>query len=133
MVCIYCMSKTKVSNSRPGKSRISSWRRRTCLNCHATFTTRETPEIENSFRVLYPNATLRPLLRDELFISIYRSLSHRKSALTDAAALTDTILRQVLPGLNGIVNIQEIISTSNEILSRFDKAAATFYSAHHNR
>lgn len=133
MVCIYCSSKTQVANSRPSKKSSSTWRRRQCLVCGAIFTTREQPDYHGSIRVSnITSKALRPFARDKLFVSIYLSLSHRKTALPDAEALTATIIGQlVAQSSNGIINVTEITATSLKTLNNFDRAGATFYAAHH--
>jgi len=70
--------------------------------------------------------------RDKLFISVYDSLRHRKSALSDAEALTVTIitkLRDILQ--DGILTKAQLVAISHETLERFDKTAATVYRAYH--
>lgn len=76
---------------------------------------------------------LEPFLRDKLFLSIHKSLSHRKTALGDASALTDTILARVLTASDrGIINLNDLRRASWQILAGFDKAAGVHYAAFHN-
>lgn len=133
MVCIYCHSKTRVTNSRSSKKHVSTWRRRQCAQCRAIFSTRERPDYEGSIRVASTSSeALEPFLRDKLFVSVFLSVSHRKTALEDASALTDTIITLLLAHYHaGIVKTSEIIETTAKILGNFDQAAATYYTAHH--
>lgn len=77
-------------------------------------------------------AGLAPFLRDKLFISIYDSLKHKKTALSDATALTDTITSKLLKRVNnGTIQKTDITSVVVEVLGRFDITAATYFTAYH--
>ena len=131
MVCPYCSHDTRVTNSRPQLRTNSIWRRRLCSSCGALFTSTEHIDLEKSVMVEV-NGRLQPFLRDKLFASIYDSLRHRKTALSDATALTDTVIIKVL-GLisDGQIEASVITSQTSEILKRFDQAAAVHYAAYH--
>lgn len=131
MVCIYCSGGTQVINSRLRKRRNTVWRRRRCLICATIFTTSES--IELSQTILIQNKTaVEPFSRDRLFISIYESLKHRKSALLDASGLCDTIIQAILlKHENGSVQSSVIVAATLAVLERFDAAAATHYQAFH--
>lgn len=131
MVCIYCGKNTKVTNSRPQLRSNTIWRRRHCSACRAVFTTVEQSDLEKSLAVQSPDG-LAPFLRDKLFISVYESLKHKKTALSDATALTDTITSRLLKHVNnGTIQKTAITSVAVEVLSRFDKTAATYFTAYH--
>lgn len=130
MVCLYCANQTAVANSRLQKKSNHIWRRRKCLHCRAVFTTIEAPDLQTGLSVYHQNS-YKPFYRDKLFISIYESLKHRKAALTDATALTDTVLLHLQPVINGTVDRDRIVSTVLGVLQRFDKVAATHYGAYH--
>ena len=133
MVCIYCEHKTKVNNSRTSVKAGRTWRRRECLECHSVFTTREQAELDGAISVLGTNDALQPFSRDKLFISLHRSLSHRKKALSDAGELADTIITRLLNlQIKGALKKELIVTTSTEVLNRFDVAAGTHYTAHHS-
>lgn len=133
MVCIYCSGKTKVSNSRSSARELSTWRRRRCLECGATVTSREHLDYSSAMSVKTKNGRLSPFLRDKLFLSLSNSLSHRKTAVTDASVLTDTVIHRLLMvQQRGLLTRDHIIYESGEVLQRFDKAAATHYVAHHS-
>jgi transcriptional repressor NrdR len=131
MVCLYCDTKTGVINSRHQKKTNRVWRRRSCTQCNALFTTTETIDTLTSLLVQTAN-DLRPFSRDYLLLSIYDSLKHRKTAITDATALTDTIFSLVLSrSKQPVIQRNSIVDASLEVLNRFDKVGATHYGAFH--
>lgn len=131
MVCIYCQHDTNVVNSRLQKKLNQVWRRRGCNNCGSVFTTHETANLLTALAVTYKN-TYQPFSRDKLFLSINDSLKHRKTALRDATALTDTIISKLYAcTASGSLDKSQIVSTVHSVLNRFDKTAATFYEAYH--
>jgi transcriptional repressor NrdR len=110
------------------------WRRRQCLSCGAVFTTEETAHYPLSWLVKQRSGTLEPFQRDKLFVSVYNSCQHRKTALTDAGSLTDTIIGRLLSqSKGGMLDYQVILQTAQVTLARFDKAAAVHYQANHYR
>ena len=132
MVCVQCGGKTSVENSRPQVRTNRVWRRRQCQACNTVFTTEESIDYSGSWRVKYPNGSLRPFVRDKLLLSLNRSCQHRKTALTDAQGLTDTVIKKLLTQTDdGIINSQSIIQITQVSLNRFDKAASVHYSAFH--
>ena len=132
MVCIYCSGKTKVTNSRASKRIPGTWRRRQCFTCQAVFTSREGADLTQSHIVKHHNSFLEPFSRDVLFISVYESCKHRKTAPQDATALTDTIITALLHGpAQGELSTTLITNTISSILDKFDPVAATFYRAYH--
>lgn len=131
MVCPYCVNETKVINSRPQKRINRIWRRRTCMACATTFTSVEAIDLAGNITVKDAKA-LRPFQRDKLFISVYDSLKHRKTALQDATGLTDTVISKLMPSMkDAVLSKTDIIIITTDVLKRFDKAAATFYTAYH--
>lgn len=133
MVCIYCgsLSKTTVVNSRTSAKTSTTWRRRNCSACGSIFTTREYLDYTGALGV-QKNDTLKPFQRDYLFVSVYNSLSHRKTALSDATELTDTIIKSLLKlQTNGVLSNRHITETTADTLQRFDLVAATYYQARH--
>lgn len=78
------------------------------------------------------NGSLQPFLRDRLFADVYDSLKHRKTALKDATGLTDTIVSIALNDTrDGVISRDEISKTCASVLGRFDKIAATYFTAYH--
>lgn len=78
------------------------------------------------------NNRLQPFQRDELFLSLYESLKHRKTALTDAIGLTDTIINMLCTQINNaVLDKPTIINATTQTLHKFDKIAVTHYTAFH--
>ncbi len=131
MVCIYCSKGTKVTNSRHQKRSNHVWRRRTCLSCGAVFTSLEAVDLRGSIQVEGQEG-LEPFQRDKLFMSIFDSLKHRKTAVSDATALTDTILGKLQHSMQKVsIKKPEIAKISLDVLLKFDRVAATHYQAFH--
>jgi transcriptional repressor NrdR len=131
MVCIYCGGGTKVTNSRPQKRMNAIWRRRQCLRCGAIFTTTEAADLLRSWRI-QKKSVLEPFSRDNLFVSIYDSLKHRKTALEDASGLTDTVINKCLEHVaNATLDRDDLVTVAAQTLKHFDKAAASHYTAFH--
>ncbi len=64
-------------------------------------------------------------------LSVYLSILHRKTALTDSTALTDTILPIVVAhSSRGVIDQKEVFKITLDVLTNFDKAGATYYQAH---
>ena len=131
MVCIYCKSGTQVTNSRLQRRLNHVWRRRKCLSCGTIFTTTELVETSSLLTVQNGNNS-EPFSRDKLFISVYTSLKHRKTALTDATALTKTIIVHVCAQHNQtIIQRDNIVREVIKVLGRFDPAAKVYYTSFH--
>lgn len=130
MFCIFCKNQTKVTNSRSSKKTASKWRRRQCLSCKKTFSTKELPDINLSVKVK-SGTTIKPFLDDKLFLSITNALSHRKDRLRDSRELTDTVISKLLPFKNTTVDRKEIIDITYTVIRRFDNAGAVYYKSHH--
>jgi transcriptional regulator NrdR family protein len=132
MVCIYCGSDTKVTNSRPQKRSNQIWRRRECLQCHAVFTTGEVAQYDSAWRVKDANGNLQAFSRDKLFLSLHHVCQHRTTSLADAAGLTDTVIKKLAPhASDGIINRLNIIQAVQVSLNRFDQVASLQYQALH--
>jgi transcriptional regulator NrdR family protein len=73
-----------------------------------------------------------PFSRDKLFLSLYRSLQHRKTAVDDAAALTETVIKKVSASVtDGVIKASAVTAAAQVALNRFDKAASIHYQAFH--
>lgn len=131
MNCPYCKSDSKVSNSRPTAKGTQIWRRRTCKSCGQIWTTQEVIDLTTSHQVTSQNNHSEPFSRDKLFLSIKDACAHRKSALADATALTDTVLSQVLRQNTTVLSEQQLIDITNSVITRFDKTASAVYRAKH--
>ncbi len=133
MVCVYCSGPTQVINSRWQKRLNRIWRRRRCKSCASVFTTNEAPDNALAFRVA-SSGSLQAFDRDKLFISIYDSLRHRPSPLEDARSLTATVTSRLSKKAHrATIELTDIIVTTADTLKRFDRAAYTYYTAHHPR
>lgn len=132
MVCIHCGEETHVINSRPQKRLNQIWRRRQCKACQAIFTTEETVRYEAAWLVSDGQGHLKPFSRDKLLLSLYKSCEHRKTALVDAGALTETMIKKLLGQVeNSVINRTALIQTVQVMLNRFDRAASVHYAAYH--
>jgi transcriptional regulator NrdR family protein len=133
MVCVYCSAETNVINSRHQKRTNSVWRRRQCTACKAVFTSIEKNVYENSLSFKHDKKSIAPFMRDILFVSIYDACRHRHDAISDATALTDTILGEMQhsQSTQGIIERNDLIQTASNVLRRFDTAAYVHYQAYH--
>lgn len=132
MVCVNCMGPTRVINSRAQKRSNQVWRRRQCLRCKLVFSTEERVQYENVWLVIDPFGTLSPFSHDKLLLSLYRSCRHRQTALSDAAALSETIIQRLQPKFTeGHISSQTIVQVSQVALNRFDRVASINYEANH--
>lgn len=131
MVCPYCETKLIVSNSRPQKRTNSVWRRRSCPNCLNIFTTVEQIDPVQAWLFQTSSKASEPFQRDVLFISVYESLRHRKTADTDATALTATIISHLNRDPYPIKLRKQVVHLTHQVLEHFDQAAATAYQAYH--
>ena len=133
MVCVHCRSDTQVINSRLQKKANQVWRRRKCGTCGAIFSSREVAQYELVWLVRSHKA-LQPFNRDKLLLSIYASCQHRPSALSDASALTETVINKLLfNATDGVLEAPAIAQTVQVALNRFDKAASVHYQAFHRK
>lgn len=132
MVCINCSSNTQVINSRLQKRANAVWRRRQCRKCQLVFTTHEAADYSALWRVTGDNLVLSPFCRDKLFLSLYKSLQHRPSALEDAGGLTDTLISNLArQNFDSLMTTKLIADEAKKLLERFDSAASTHYRAFH--
>lgn len=132
MVCYKCSTETQIINSRLQKRSNDVWRRRKCYQCHMIFTTHESTDFTALWRVTNVKVALMPFYRDKLFLSLYSSLQHRPTALTDAGGLTTTILAKLTPVVvDGLLQSSSIVQIASVALHRFDSAASVHYQAFH--
>lgn len=128
MVCVYCQSKTKTTNSRR-RADGSVWRRHHCLRCQADFSSREEADLEASHRVLKRNGDTEPFYREKLFWGLVRALEHRPLAAIDAGALTSTITARLLALHKPLITSADIYAQALDCLEHFDGAALARYQA----
>lgn len=96
--------------------------------CDTVFSTSEAADYSKS--LLVHNKSLVAFDRDRLFLSLHKSLAHRPSAISDASALTNTIISRLKPTA-GAIDRAQIIQVTVVALSRFDNLAAQHYAATH--
>lgn len=132
MVCPYCGAKTQVFNSRTQKRTNSTWRRRKCMNCKSVFTTEENYDLSTVLRVKTDNSKLQPFSKAKLMISVYECCKHLKHPESDAEALTDTIIKDILELQKPIISSKEISSVAHYAIKRLDNSAAVQYAAFHS-
>ena len=134
MVCVYCGNKTAVINSRLQKQINNVWRRRQCTKCQAIFSTLEHMVYENTLVVQDRLSHIMPFQREVLFLSIYDACKHRPKAISDASALTDTVLSKLQEhneNNKGLLTRDVISKTAADILKTFDNTAYVHYFAFH--
>jgi transcriptional repressor NrdR len=132
MDCYICGKDTKVVNSRLQSRLNQVWRRRLCDNCKYLFTTIEKIDLERSMSVKTKTNAIVPFVREKLLISINKSLGHRKEHVSEAVALTDTVISKLQNHYkNSLIDRGGIIDTTIKVLKNFDKTASVHYSAYH--
>jgi transcriptional repressor NrdR len=132
MVCPFCGKKLQVSNSRHQKRTNSVWRRRKCHSCHSAITTVEALDYPTAIVYKDNSGAFVAFLRDKLLLDVFSCLKHREAAVSDATALTDTVLsRLVAQTQDPVIPREMVVQTVTEVLKRFDKSAAVQYVAYH--
>ena len=133
MVCIYCGSRTRITNSRAQKRQPGTWRRHRCTVCEAVFTSIERADYNTSLSLKDAASHIIPFDRDKLFISLYEACKHRRSAVQDAGELADTVIGSLLrhSQTSGLVSRAELVAAATTALRRFDSPACTHYAAYH--
>jgi transcriptional repressor NrdR len=132
MFCINCFHKsTTVANSRPNKKQPQIWRRRSCSNCHVTFTTYERPSLADNKTITLADGSSDTFNLGKLILSIAKAFTHspndaQYNALWLAQTVEDTlsIERQALTP-------EDIEATTHQVLKKFDELAAIQYAAQH--
>jgi transcriptional regulator NrdR family protein len=134
MVCIYCEGKTHVTNSRLQKRTNQVWRRRQCNSCQAIFSSLERIVYEGGLMVQNSTSHITPLQRDKLFLDIYDACRHRPNAISDATALTDTVLSKLLAlrASQGLIQRDILVKITDSALKQFDRSAHVHYLAFHS-
>lgn len=129
MVCTYCASKLKTTNSRHLNRNNGTWRRKKCTDCGAVFTTIEQSDFKSSWLV-NKNDVLSPFSRDNLYISIFNSLKHRNRALDEASELSTTVINKIQSDIqDAVINVSKIKEITHKCLSNFDFVASVQYKA----
>lgn len=130
MNCPYCAIDSRVTNSRLQKRSNSVWRRRTCPNCGAIWTTIESMKGSVTFKVK-SNEDLVDFRPEILLISIYECLKHRKHPAQDAQYVFETVLGNLGRTNNSIYTTELIAINCYKVLKRYDKLASDLYKVTH--
>lgn len=131
MVCIYCGSETRVTNSRLQKRSNQVWRRRKCTACGAIFTSHEAIDLTSSLIVDY-GASTQPLITDKLFTEVLLALQDQKNCYVTAREITSTVILDLLKLREKPVYKSHTISqVTAKVLKRFNKQAWLRYISEH--
>ena len=107
------------------------WRRRKCLKCGNVYSSIDAINWGQAIRYNH-KGRLEPFSRDKLFLILYEACRHRKTAQSDATALTDTVLSKLWSRVaSASLTREQIVSTAADVLKHFDRAAASAYLAYH--
>ena len=131
MVCVYCDSKTRVTNSRLQKRSNQVWRRRQCKACRAVFTTLEATDLPTTL-IVDSRGHSEPFLPDKLYTEVLLSLQDRKDAYVAAREVTNTVIKELLklPG-RPLFNSEQISRVAGDVIKRLDRRAYLRYAAEH--
>lgn len=131
MICIYCDSETRVTNSRLQKRSNQIWRRRKCTACGAVFTSHEAIDLSSSLIVDY-GALQKPLLIDKLFTEVLLALQDQKDCYVTAREITSTVIAELLKlPEKPIFKSQTISQIAAKVLKRFNRQAWLRYVSEH--
>lgn len=96
------------------------------------FTSVEQSDLQSSFSYKTAMGALEPFQREKLLISVYEACKHLKRPETTALSLTDTIVSELCTQSGDpIVPRRRLVTVTTEVLTRFNKPAAVYYTAFH--
>ncbi len=131
MVCLYCHSETRVTNSRSQKRSNQVWRRRQCQACRAVFTSHEAIDLSSALLVGSERSPT-PFVTDMLFTEVLLALQDRKDCYLAAREVTSTVIRELLKLPDKpCIEPKQISRTAAKVLKRLDKRAYLRYMAEH--
>lgn len=130
MVCVYCGHKTKVINSRRQLRNNRVWRRRSCPQCGAVFTTGEGADLALTHMVVTPRG-LKPFKTEKLYSEVLLALQDLHEPYSEAQELTSTIIARLLKEGSEVIEPRLISKVTAEVLKRFSRQAWLRYSAEH--
>ena len=131
MVCLYCHSETRVTNSRHQKRSNQVWRRRQCQACRAVFTSHEAIDLSSALLV-GSGRFYTPFISDILFTEVLLALQDRKDCYLAAREVTSTVIRELLKQLDKPqIESKQISQAAAKVLKRLDKRAYLRYVAEH--
>jgi len=133
MFCINCFNKsTRVSNTRPSKKQPHIWRRRSCSECEAVFTTRERPSLADNKSVILPSGEKDEFNLGKLILSISRAFTHNKHEAEYSTLWLAQTIEDILSTEQETITPEDIEATAHHVLKQYDELAAIQYAAQHN-
>lgn len=134
MICPNCQhTKTEVTNSRTKKVSASVWRRRKCATCKLLFTTYETLEMHNLYKVK-KDKSLVAFSKVRLLLSLLGVLEYTGHEPEDAYWLTETVMVTLSSTYSPLspLQISNIAYIAYNTLVAYDELAGRAYAAKHN-
>lgn len=138
MNCPFCQSdQIVVANSRPSHKDTQIWRRRKCLKCGQSFTTRE--KMTASFIVIEKrDGRHLQYCHSKLFASIYRSLiDHKHTDFGDSAKLAQDIVQKIEETLisqkKSLVKTSDLCQLTFQTMAKIIPDAAIRYYVYFNK
>ncbi len=132
MFCINCFHKsTSVSNSRPHKKQPQIWRRRTCANCHAVFTTYERPSLADNTPIDLADGSTDTFNLGRLILSISKAFTHSPNDAQYSSLWLAQTVEDTLSTDRKSISPEDIEATTHQVLKKFDELAAVQYAAQH--
>jgi transcriptional repressor NrdR len=132
MKCPICReNKNEVYNTRLTRFGTQTWRRRRCLNCDASFTTYEQPDLK-FLKILGDSSNkTAPYSRATLFSSVYNAFAGSTAKPSVIDAVTDNIEAKLLDLQDHTITTEQITDIVLSTLKHFDSAAFLRYLSDH--
>ena len=137
MFCINCFhGKTETYNSRPSKKNASVWRRRRCKVCDYDFTTVESVDVTNVYKIIGSDGSksaAMPFSRATLTLSLLEVLTYAGADKEDAFWLEQTIEQQLIKLYRpkDLVKTADIATATFSCLQSYNQLAALAYASRH--
>jgi transcriptional regulator NrdR family protein len=132
MFCINCFHKsTSVSNSRPNKKQPQVWRRRSCSNCQATFTSYERPSLADNKPITQSDGSTDTFNLGRLILSISKAFTHSPNDAKYQTLWLAQTVEDTLSTERQTITPEDIAATTHQVLKKFDELAAVQYAAQH--
>jgi transcriptional regulator NrdR family protein len=97
----------------------------------AVFTTRERVDMPVSFRFETAFGTLEPFSEDRIYLDVYESLRHRADAVSEARAITHTIIASIQARKRLLISREDLLTIASKVIQRYDRSAyVRFVSMH---
>ena len=129
MKCPFCNNKTEVYNSRRSHQATQTWRRRRCLTCNKSFTTREKVDFNGIVQVKNGDSR-EPYSRERLLLSIVRASDKLNLPLHMLLELTDSVELELKNHQFFEKNTQKVTMISEvtmTLLARYNRNLALQY------